>query len=169
VEQRTVDNYMEYVNTSGMRDESNSESRITAPLLPCACANLRRASRAVTRVYNQELRTGGIEITQFTLLMALDLAAEIPQGKLGELLALDSTTLTRTLALLKKRGWVKVEEGEDRRLRIFSLTPAGKTKLQQSLPHWKRAQERFERALGPQRTSQLERLLVRAIRSSRDL
>ena len=50
----------------------------------------------------------GIEITQFTL-MTLDQAGESAQKRLGELLVLDSTSLTRMLELLKKRGWVRLE------------------------------------------------------------
>lgn len=83
------------------------------PLLPCACANLRRAARAVTRMYNRELRPTGLELTQFTLLMALNLAGEITHGNLGKLLALDSTSLTRMLRLLTKRGWMGVKAGKD--------------------------------------------------------
>jgi DNA-binding MarR family transcriptional regulator len=61
-----------------------------------------------------------------------------------------------TWTLLKKSGWAKAKEGEDRRLRIFSLTPVGKAKFQQALPHWKRAQERFETDLGARTASQLK-------------
>ncbi len=39
--------------------------------LPCACQNLRRVTRVVTRIYDQELRKAGLEITQFGLLTAL--------------------------------------------------------------------------------------------------
>lgn len=149
-----------------MRVEGKTESSTRAPLLPCDCANLRRAARAVSRLYSQELRPDGIEITQFTLLMALNLAGEIPQGKLGDILALDSTSLTRMLGLLKKYGWVKAKEGDDRRLRIFSLTPAGKAKFQQALPHWKRAQKRLETALGTRTATQLRGLLAEVTQAS---
>jgi DNA-binding MarR family transcriptional regulator len=64
--------------------------------------------------YSQALRPSGIEITQFTLLMALNLTGEASQGEVGELLALDSTTLTRTLSFLKKRRWIRAREGDDR-------------------------------------------------------
>ena len=138
----------------------NGEPPASLPLLPCACANLRRATRAVTRMYNQALRSDGLEITQFTLLMALNLTGETTQGKLGKLLALDSTTLTRTLRLVKERGWVKAMPGEDRRERLLALTVAGREKLQRSLPHWKRAQERLRSALGEAAWSQLGGLLA---------
>jgi DNA-binding MarR family transcriptional regulator len=114
----------------------------------------------VTRLYNQELRSERIETTQFTLLMALDQSGEISQGKLGKLMGLDSTSLTRMLDLLEKRGWVQEEEGDDRRFRIIRLTTAGRAKLRQSLPHWKRAQDRVQRALGEQAMGQLGKLLV---------
>ena len=117
-------------------------------MLPCACANLRRAARAVTRLYNQALRPDGIEITQFTLLMALHHTGETSQGDLAELLALDSTTLTRMLRLVKKRRWVQLRPGQDRRQRLVSLTPTGRGKLQQSMPRWTRAQEDLQEAIG---------------------
>ena len=85
-----------------------------------------RREQSRESLYNQELRSQRIEITQFTLLMALHQTGEISQGKLGKLLALDSTTLTRMLDLLKKRGWVQEKEGDDRRFRIIRLTTAGR-------------------------------------------
>jgi DNA-binding MarR family transcriptional regulator len=123
--------------------------------LPCACANLRRAARAITRLYNRELRSEHIEVTQLTLLMALDRAGEVSQGRLGKLLALDSTTLTRVLELLRKKGWVKEKEGDDRRFRMIQLTVAGRAKLVQSMPHWKKAQSRIQKALGEQTMNEL--------------
>jgi DNA-binding MarR family transcriptional regulator len=137
-----------------------SEHGEALPMLPCTCANLRRAARAVTRLYNHELRSQQIEVTQFTILMALERAGEISQGKLGKLLALDSTTLTRMLELLTKRGWIQEKEGDDRRFRIIHLTTAGRAKLRQALPHWKRAQDRMQSALGEGTMRQLAGVLA---------
>ncbi len=142
------------------RKATKPQSEKTPPTLPCTCANLRRAARAVTRLYNEELQSDKIEITQFTLLMALGRTGEISQGKLGKVMALDSTSLTRMLGLLKKHGWVQEIEGEDRRFRMIRLTTAGRAKLQRSLPHWKRAQERMQSLIGEQALSQLGGLLA---------
>ncbi len=126
-----------------------------SPTLPCACANLRRAARAVSRLYNGELRAVGIEITQFTLLMTLEMTGATPQGRLGELLELDSTTLTRMLGLIKRRGWVVARAGSDRRLRIFDLTAAGRAQLQRAMVPWERAQARLRAGLGEERFDRL--------------
>ncbi len=143
-----------------MKTEKVSQPHATLPILPCACANLRRTARAVTRIYNQELRTTGLEITQFTLLMALDTTGEITQGELGRLLALDTTTLTRTLRILKGCGWIGAKAGDDRRQRLLDITPSGRQKLQESLPHWERAQESLQNGLGEPTWSQMGQLLT---------
>src|SRR5207237_9555191 len=83
------------------------------PLL-CACQNLRRVTRLVTRIYDQELRRADIEITQFGLLTALRIVGQANQKTLSAGFAMDSTTLTRTLALLRKHGWIHVTPGQDR-------------------------------------------------------
>jgi len=143
-------------------------TRATLPVLPCACANLRRAARAVTRLYNQALRPDGIEITQFTLLMALSVTGETSQGELAELLALDSTTLTRMLSLVRKRRWIQVRQGRDRRQRLVSLTPTGRQKLREAMPRWTQAQADLEKAVGRDTLSHLGGLLaVTAARSVR--
>ena len=67
------------------------------PNLPCMCSSIRRASRALTQMYEQALRPLGLRSSQFTILQVLSRAGEVLQGQLGEMLAMDSTTLTRTV------------------------------------------------------------------------
>jgi DNA-binding MarR family transcriptional regulator len=143
-----------------MKIEMQAQVGTTLPVLPCACANLRRTARAVTRMYNQELLATGLELTQFTLLMALNITGETTQGNLGKLLALDTTTLTRMLRLLTKHGWIGVKAGDDRRQRLLRLTPSGRQKLQQSRPHWESAQNRLKRGMGEPSWSQMGGLLA---------
>src|SRR6202048_4430601 len=81
--------------------------------LPCACQNLRRLSRVVTRIYDHELRRADLEITQFGLLTALAAVGEANQKRLSAGFAMDSTTLTRTLGLLVKQGWGRGGRGKD--------------------------------------------------------
>ena len=116
--------------------------------LPCACQNLRRATRAVTRIYDQELRKAGLEITQFGLLTALATTGEANQKRLSAGFAMNSTTLTRTLGLMLKQGWIRVWRGEDRRERMFKLTPAGKRKMAEAQPHWEQAERILRQQLG---------------------
>ena len=119
-----------------------------APLtLACACASLRRAARAVTQLYDDALRESGLRSTQFTLLQVLDRKGEMTQGELGALLAIDSTTLTRTLGPLKKQGLLRAQRGEDKRERIWTITAAGKRRLASFAPAWVAVQARLREEL----------------------
>jgi len=116
--------------------------------LPCACQSLRRLTRLVTRIYDQELRKADIEITQFGLLMGLATVGQANQKTLSAGFAMDSTTLTRTLALLHRQGWIRVKRGKDRRERVFSLTETGKRQIAVAQPHWQEAERRLRKTLG---------------------
>src|SRR2546425_10896411 len=93
------------------------------PALDCACASLRRAARAVTQLYEAALQDTGLRATQFTLLQALERQGRSPQTAGGELLALDPTTLSRTLRPPARAGWVRAGAGADRRQGGWTLTP----------------------------------------------
>jgi DNA-binding MarR family transcriptional regulator len=119
------------------------------------CASLRRASRVLTQHYDTALRPLGLRATQFTLLQALSLAGEVSQGTLVEILAIDSTTLTRTLAIMGRRGWISSRTGEDRRERWLSLSAAGRTEFKRALPHWERVQQQLRARLGNKQWNKL--------------
>jgi DNA-binding MarR family transcriptional regulator len=129
------------------------------PALPCMCASIRRASRAITQRYDEALRIVGLTITQFTILQALSLAGDITQGRLGEILAMDSTTLTRTLGIMNRQGWVSKVHAEDRRQRQLRLTRAGNSELKRATPYWQRSQESLRHQLGNERWNDLTKLM----------
>ncbi len=142
-----------------MKQPGSNRNDIVA--LPCACANLRRAARIVTQRYDHALQPAGIKATQFTLLQALARRGSISQRRFGELLGLDSTTLTRTLALLCKKGWVRATSGEDRRELRLELTEAGKHKYQGALRYWRSAQKQMQKALGASGWNQIMEATIR--------
>lgn len=120
------------------------------PGLPCLCASLRRSSRAVTQLYEQELRPFGIKATQFTILQVLSRTGEVSQGRLALMLAIDSTSLTRMLEIMRRRRWIADRRGKDRRERRLRLAKAGQAQLDRALPAWERAQSRMRRHLSGQ-------------------
>ena len=118
------------------------------PSLPCMCASFRRSSRALTQLYEKEIRPLGLRATQLTILQTLSRTGEIPQGRLGEILAMDSTSLTRTLAIMIRRGWITERRGEDKRKRWLRLNSAGEAQLRRVEPVWEKVQSRLRRQLG---------------------
>lgn len=146
---------------SGSHNKKKERTNLLFPL-PCACQNLRRLTRLVTRVYDQELRKAGIEITQFGLLTALGLAGEANQKTLSAGFAMDSTTLTRTLALMLREGWIEVRPGKDKRERLFRLTKVGKKQIAAAQPYWEDAERRMRKKLGAAGWTQMQTAVRRA-------
>jgi DNA-binding MarR family transcriptional regulator len=130
-------------------------SKPTPVALPCMCASFRRATRVLTQYYDTALRPLGLRATQFTLLQALSLAGKVSQGALGEILAIDSTTLTRTLAIMGRRGWITSRPGKDRRQRWISLSEAGRAEFKRARPPWEKVQQRLRARLGNKRWNRL--------------
>jgi DNA-binding MarR family transcriptional regulator len=137
-----------YIHLLGM-------SKPTTFVLPCMCASFRRASRVLTQHYETALRPLGLRGTQFTLLQALSRAGEVSQGTLGEILALDSTTLTRTLSIMERRGWITSRSGKDRRERRLSLNDAGRAQFKRALPYWEKVQRELRARLGNKHWNEL--------------
>jgi len=63
------------------------------------------------------------------------------------LLALDATTLSRTLPPLERAGWIRAAAGRDRREVRWSLTATGRRRFAAALPAWERAQQRLRTGL----------------------
>jgi DNA-binding MarR family transcriptional regulator len=120
------------------------------PILPCMCSSFRRTARALTQLYEEAFRPLGLRATQFTILQFLSFAGEVSQGQMGEMLAMDSTSLTRTLALMARQGWIAERRGADRRERLLRLARAGEKQLERALPVWEEVQSRLRRKIGEQ-------------------
>ena len=116
--------------------------------LPCACANVRRLARVMTRLYDAALKPAGLEVTQFSLLAVLATRGEAVHGVLNRGFAMDSTTLTRTLALMTTRGWISATPGDDRRTRVYRIVAAGRRRFEQARPHWVRVQRALAAQVG---------------------
>jgi DNA-binding MarR family transcriptional regulator len=129
------------------------------------CGNFRRTARTLTQLYENVLRPLGLRATQFTILQVLSRAGEVSQRQLGEMLAMDSTSLTRTLAIMRRQGWIAERAGKDRRERLQRLSSAGKRQLERVSPAWEKVQSRLRHQLGEQAWNQLFKLTQEVTRT----
>jgi len=145
-----------------MRDQATvTLARYRSAVQACAVMNLRQAARTVTAHFDQQLRPARLRATQLNLLMAIEMAAAATVTDLADILAMDRTTLTRNLKLLRDRGLVA-------RNRI-ALTEKGRRSAAAALPLWEKAQAKVLRSLGERRWAALlgELAVVKASVQSR--
>jgi DNA-binding MarR family transcriptional regulator len=139
--------YMHVNTTSGSVDPAALEEVARA----CACANLRKATRVVTQLFDEVLAPSGLKATQFTLLVTSRLSGETTVGELAWTMAMDRTTLSRNLKPLVREGLLEVRPGEDGRTRLLKVTQEGERALAEAYPLWQTAQETVVRAIGDDR------------------
>jgi DNA-binding MarR family transcriptional regulator len=131
-----------------------------APALPspaCTCGRLRRATRALTQLYDDAMASADLRVTQFSLLHALARSGPMRISELAAAQLLDRTALSRNLDPLVDRGLVRIAPGRDARTREVAITRAGQAALRAAMPCWERAQREVAKRLG---TAKLEALIA---------
>lgn len=127
----------------------------------CVAMRVHRASRLLTRRYDEAVRPTGITITQFTLLNTIALKRPESISDIGSMLDIDRTTLSRSLSLLVDAGYVALgEPGADRKREVL-LTAQGQEKLAEAFERWRGVQDEVETLLGDEDITVLNRLLAR--------
>lgn len=125
----------------------------------CLCTKLRRASRGVTRLYDEALADVGLNAAQFSLLRNLQRLGQPSISALAEAMGLDRSTLGRNLRVVEGRGLVQLGEGVDQRSRQVALSDAGRQVLEQGAPLWEHAQQQLALRLGADKRAALLALL----------
>ena len=148
--------------TAGTMSSAPRRPRNAPPQVQgCTCNRLRRLTRRVTAVYDHALAACGLRGTQFSLLSNLLVLQTPTLSVLAEAMDMERTTLTRNLRPLIAAGWVALQPGRNARNREARMTPAGRAKLAQDKPHWRRAQSTLNSALGDAEVVRLHRLVDR--------
>ncbi|MDH1442204.1 MarR family winged helix-turn-helix transcriptional regulator [Pseudomonas sp. GD03721] len=125
----------------------------------CLCTQLRRASRGVTRRYDDALAAVGLGAAQFSLLRHVQRLTQSSISVLADAMGLDRSTLGRNLRVLEEQGLVQLGEGRDLRAREVRLTEAGLQRIGQALPLWEQVQRELNARLGAERRAELMSLL----------
>jgi DNA-binding MarR family transcriptional regulator len=137
------------------------------PDLTCVCSTLRSAARSATQFYDLVLQPVGLKATQFIALKTIEEAGELQQWKFARQHAIAVETLSRRLAVLRRRGLVSVRTGGNHGERIYTLTEKGRQILKEALPYWERAERRLSQTMGDSELRLLVQLCESTIAAAR--
>jgi len=117
----------------------------------CLCHRTRMAARAVTRLYDEVLRSVGLRATQLAVLVAAANESVVSITELAKFMGMDRSTLTRNLTPLEREGLIRVGNEGWRRSRTVAITHKGRGRLREALPLWEKAQDMMRQKLGSRR------------------
>lgn len=128
---------------------------------PCACMNMRRASRALTHFYDEVLKPSGLTINQLALLRNLEVLEQTTIGELAKTMRIDRTTLNRNMKPLADAGLIEIHPGKDSRTKAIILTEQGKAAVGLGWRLWGEAQKSIKEYLGEEDLAKLKQLLAK--------
>jgi DNA-binding MarR family transcriptional regulator len=138
-------------------DKQNILKEITGG---CIAVRLRILDRAVTSIFNQALHPHGLKVTQMNIIVVISAFGPMEIQPLCRVLNMDSSTVSRSLTRIEKKGWLKSESSGQGKNLIISSTDEGLDLLRRVYPDWKNAEEAAENLLGEE--------TVRILRSAGD-
>lgn len=126
---------------------------------PCTCLNLRRASLAITKIYDQKLSPSGLTNSQFSLLKHVKHLGPVSVSDLALEIRLDRTTLVRNLKPLENKGLIIDNSPGGTRNRQLQLTDEGVKCCDSAEVLWQEVQAYIEQKLGKDNLKNLIALL----------
>ncbi|MDF2544774.1 MAG: MarR family transcriptional regulator [Herbinix sp.] len=125
----------------------------------CNCLNLRRASAAITKIYDEKLAPSGLTVSQYSILKHLKDFCPVSVSDLAIKIRLDRTTLVRSLKPLEATSLIIDVSQNGTRNRQLQLTEKGIEKCIEAEYLWNDAQNLMEQKLGKQNIGILTTLL----------
>lgn len=131
-----------------MQQYTVATSSVDEIVRDCLAVRVRLISRAMTSLYDRALETHGLSIAQVNLLAALGRVGPCSPARVGDVLQLERSTVSRNLRLLLEHGWIKAVSSDAKGVREVALTSAGRKKIEAVMPDWRRAQSEAAELLG---------------------
>jgi DNA-binding MarR family transcriptional regulator len=128
-----------------------NQDDLTDVLESCPCFRARAVARRITRDYDEAFKGLGLKSTQFSLLAIIKTKAPSSITVMADKLAMERTSLIRTLELMESKGFITLAAEGYRRERKISMTEKGEKILAQALPLWRDMQQKFEQRVGKQK------------------
>jgi DNA-binding MarR family transcriptional regulator len=132
------------------------------PPLPCACTTIRKASRALSRIYDEALAPAGLTVAQLGVLRAIGRGAKDgePLSRLAETLVMDRTSLYRALGPMARSGWLRIKDAPKGRTKVVQLSKAGIRATARAGEYWETAQTRVIGEFGVDRWATLQKAMT---------
>ena len=124
--------------------------------ISCICISLRKAANHISKLYDHELSSLDIKITQYSTLKNIQDLGNPTVHELSRKLDLERTTVLRNLDKLKKIDLISYKKNDVNKIKVISLTVNGTKKLNDAEVIWKKSQQKFLNAFGLNNINQFD-------------
>lgn len=131
-----------------MKQTQTQKQIVQSIATTCLSVRIRMMNRKVGAIFDESLRIHGIRASQLNILVAVSAFDRVTSYQLCKMLHMDTSTLSRALARLRKKKWLQVDPSGEGKILKIGITQEGLKKIEQVYPDWKRAQAKATKVLG---------------------
>lgn len=124
----------------------------------CLAVRARIVARWISALYDRALEGTDLTIAQVNLLVAIGALGPSAPSRVGSVLHMERSTVSRNLAPLIESGWLAADSSDAGRVRGVHLTSAGERVLERILPKWRAVQTETAKRLGKEGVAAIRRL-----------
>lgn len=114
----------------------------------CIASRVRMIDRVINGIYDEALRPFGLTASQMNILHMTAESGVARAADMCRTLQLDTSTISRNVDRMRKKGILKVVAGGDARSRPFEVTEEGRQLLERADAAWRVAQDTAAKRLG---------------------
>ena len=128
------------------RDQATKLAKVMGD--ECLAFRVRALNRVITNLYDAALEPFGITVNQATMLIMLSLVGEAGPGRIGQVLIMEKSTVSRNLERMRKQGWIGTAGRDGGKDQVVTVTAKGRKMLGAFHPAWEKAQKDAAKLLG---------------------
>ena len=102
---------------------------------PCFCVSVRALANRLTQLYDDRMAPFDLKVTQYSVMKKIVDKPNSTISEIAQMCDLDRTTLTRSLRILERNGWlefVKAKDQREKRLHIKATKTSDFDRAQQA-------------------------------------
>jgi DNA-binding MarR family transcriptional regulator len=129
-------------------DEMEGSKLAKAIASECIAHRVRLLNRVITGLYDRALQPFGIKVNQVTILVMLSMAGKAEPSDIAATLLMEKSTVSRNLDRMRKKGWIRIANGDDGLSQVITVTSEGRKLLAMVRGEWMKAQKKASQLLG---------------------
>ena len=107
---------------------------------PCFCVSVRGLANRLTQLYDDRMAPFDLRVTQYSVMKKIVDKPNSTISEIAQMCDLDRTTLTRSLRILERDGWLEFVKAKDQREKRLQIKATKTSDFDRAQRAWQQVQ-----------------------------
>mgnify|MGYP000503383045 FL=1 len=108
---------------------------------PCFCVSVRGLANRLTQLYDDRMTPFDLKVTQYSVMKKIVDKPNSTISEIAQMCDLDRTTLTRSLRILERDGWLEFVKAKDQREKRLQIKATKTSDFDRAQRAWQQVQK----------------------------